>query len=403
LILPREIGTLVVGGGIVGLCVAGFLASDGMDVALIDDGRSNGSTTNAGSLHVQMQSRFMRLYPDHVAGVERQLPLYARAVDYWRALEDMTGGDFDMKVTGGLMVAESREQLDFLTYKAKRERAAGLDVEILDRAALDRIAPYFGPAVVGAELCANEGKLNPLLCNAAISGWARRKGAVLVDGVAATRIAPEASGFSVDCSAGTIRAGRVVLATAAGTTALAATAGVAIPARAEPLHMNITEATAPLIGHLVQHADRMITLKQFGTGQIVIGGGWPATLAGPRAHPTVSVASMIANVSLAQHIVPRLGGLRVIRTWAGVNTSVDGRGVLGEVPGMPGLFIAVPGDAGYTLGPISARMVADAVLGRRGSEDIALYSPGRFRQDAAAEVRQADLSPQRPASLAENG
>ena len=44
--------------------------------------------------------------------------------------------------------------------------------------------------------------------------------------------------------------------------------------------MNITEATEPLIHHMVQHADRPITLKQLAAGMVVIGGGWPATLAG---------------------------------------------------------------------------------------------------------------------------
>ena len=51
----------VVGGGIVGLCLAGFLAEAGHGVVLVDDGRHSGTTANAGSLHVQMQSRFMRL------------------------------------------------------------------------------------------------------------------------------------------------------------------------------------------------------------------------------------------------------------------------------------------------------------------------------------------------------
>lgn len=51
---------------------------------------------------------------------------------------------------------------------------------------------------------------------------------------------------------------------------------VAIPTKAEPLHMNITESGAPQINQLVQHAERSIALKQFGSGQIMIGGGWPA-------------------------------------------------------------------------------------------------------------------------------
>lgn len=376
--LPRSIGTLIVGGGVVGSCLAGFLADEGRDVLLIDDGRGGGSTSNAGSLHVQMQSRFMRLYPQNVPNMERQLPLYPKAIAFWQALANSLGADFDLKITGGLMVAESQEQFDFLTLKAQRERRLGLDVEMLDRRALDAIAPYFSPLIVGAELCANEGKLNPLLCNAAIRRWIRARGVVLAEDVRVEAIYKSGAGFEVQTPRGTLRAGQVVLAAGAASRLLAAAVGVAIPAAAEPLHMNITEATEPLIGHLVQHADRMITLKQFGTGQIVIGGGWAARLAQEGGYPEVELASLVANATLAQHIVPRLGALRIIRTWAGVNTSVDGMGVLGAVGTVPGLFVAIPGDAGYTLGPLSARLVADVVLGRTPSEDISLFSPGRF-------------------------
>ena len=376
--LPAEIGTLVIGGGVVGSCVAGFLADEGQDVLIIDDGRNAGSSSNAGSLHVQMQSRYMRLYPQHVPNMERQLPLYPKAVAFWQTLAAHLDADFDLKMTGGLMVAESQAQLDFLGQKAARERELGLDAEILDRAALSRIAPHFGPAIVGAELCANEGKLNPLLCNAAIRRWIKARGVVLAEGLRATSITRAGSGFMVATARGNVRAGRVVLAAAAGTRALAGGLNLNIPAAAEPLHMNITEATAPMIGHLVQHADRMITLKQLGTGQIVIGGGWPARQDHPDGHTQVELASLIANASLAQHIVPAIGNLRIIRTWAGVNTSVDGMGVLGAVPHVPGLFVAVPGDAGYTLGPLSARLVADVMLGRAPQEDIGPYQVDRF-------------------------
>ncbi|GLS21661.1 FAD-binding oxidoreductase [Labrys miyagiensis] len=380
--LLGEIDVLVIGGGVVGSCLAGFLAEEGVGVGVIDDGRIGGSNANAGSLHVQMQSRFMRLYPENVPGMEQQLPLYPRGVRFWQALQAKLGSEFDLKMTGGFMVAESQDQLDFLKVKARRERELGLDVEILDRATLDRIAPYFGPAVVGAELCANEGKLDPLLCNVAIRRWIKGLGVVLLENEPAGRIQREGAGFTVQTDRGPIKAGRVVLAAGSGSTDLARDLGVAIPARPEPLHMNITEATMPLIGHLIQHADRMITLKQLGTGQIVIGGGWPARLTGGRGYPTVELASLIANVTLAQHIVPRIAPLRVIRTWAGINTSVDGRGVLGEVGQVPGLFAAIPGDAGYTLGPLSAHIVAQLMLGRDPGEDVSPFSPGRFAPGA---------------------
>jgi glycine/D-amino acid oxidase-like deaminating enzyme len=373
-----EIGTLVIGGGIVGSCVGGFLATEGQDVAVIDAGWSGGSTANAGSIHVQMQSLFLRDFPEYVPGVERSLPLYRKAVGFWKSFQQELGEDCELRIGGGLMVAEDQRQLDLLIAKCRREQSLGLDVSIVERAELDRIAPYLGPAVVGAEFCADEGKVNPLLANTAIRRWAKRRGVVLIDAEPVLRLERTRSGFRAVTARGEIRAGRVVLAAGYGGKPLAAQLGIELPAEAEPLHMNITEATAPFISHLVQHADRRITLKQLSAGQVVIGGGWPAELRGPGEIPRTKLASMIGNVSLSQHIVPKIGALRVIRTWAGLNTNLDGCGVLGPSAAVPGLYYAIPGSAGYTLGPISARLVADCVLGRDPGEDIASCSPRRF-------------------------
>jgi glycine/D-amino acid oxidase-like deaminating enzyme len=373
-----EIGTLVIGGGIVGSCVGGFLATEGQDVAVIDAGWAGGSTANAGSIHVQMQSLFLRDFPEYVPGVERSLPLYRKAVGFWKSFQQELGEDCELRIGGGLMIAEDQRQLDLLIAKCRRERSLGLDVSIVERAELERVAPYLGPAVVGAEFCADEGKVNPLLANTAIRRWAKRHGVTFVDGEAVARIERHAPGFRVVTARGEIRAGRVVLAAGYGGKALAAQLGIDLPAEAEPLHMNITEATAPFISHLVQHADRRITLKQLSAGQVVIGGGWPAELRPNGEIPRTKLASMIGNVSLSQHIVPKIGALRVIRTWAGLNTNLDGCGALGPSAAVPGLYYAIPGSAGYTLGPISARLVADCVMGRDPGEDIASCSPRRF-------------------------
>ena len=154
--------------------------------------------------------------------------------------------------------------------------------------------------------------------------------------------------------------------------------GVVIPTKAEPLHMNITEAAAVSIGHLIQHAERSITLKQLGQGQIVIGGGWPARDRGREAPPEVLAASFLGNVALAARLVPQIGGLRVIRTWAGMNTTADGASTIGRLPQASRVVMALPGDAGYTLGPLVARMAAGVVLGTESEADMAGFAPARF-------------------------
>jgi glycine/D-amino acid oxidase-like deaminating enzyme len=381
--IPRDVAVAVIGGGIVGMSAALELARAGEEVLVLDDGgRLGGSNANAGSLHVQMQSRFIRMYPEQVPGLERSLPLYVAAGRRWAELEAELGTSLELKASGGLMVAETPDSYEFLARKCAREARLGLSVSMLDRAELRRVAPYLGDAVIGAEFCAEEGKLNPLLANRALRQAVQSLGGVVLPEARVARLEAAAPGWVLHTSAGAFRAGRVLVAAGAGTGALLAPLGLGVPTTAEPLHMNITEATAPLIHHLVQHAERMITLKQFVAGHVVVGGGWPARIAEGQA--TVAMPSLVGNLGLATQIVPRLASLRLLRTWAGINTTVDGQCVLGAAPGLPGLFLAVPGDAGYTLGPLVGRMAAAAMEGRDAGFDIAPYSAARFAATVAA-------------------
>jgi glycine/D-amino acid oxidase-like deaminating enzyme len=365
---------LVVGGGVTGIAAAIAAAEAGARVRVVDSGQNAGSNANAGSLHVQLQSRFIRLYPEQAPNVETSLPLYLQAVREWERL-DAAVGPFELSRKGGLMLAEGAEQLRFLDRKARREASFGLDVEILDRPALDRIAPWLGPQILGAELCRDEGKLNPLVANARLHAHARALGvAFATDRILGLEAGPPARAIG----AAPHPAGRIVVATGWGAGAVLSGVGLAVPSCAEPLHMNITEPGAAMIAHLIQHAERSITLKQFASGQIVIGGGWPARSRGEDAVPGVLAASMLGNVALAARLVPGIAGLRVIRTWAGMNTTVDGKTLLGPVPGAPGIIVAVPGDAGYTLGPLVGRIAAQLALGLPAETDWRPYGPARF-------------------------
>lgn len=366
---------LVIGGGIVGQVTAIRLAQAGARVTVVDAGLNAGSTANAGSLHVQMQSRFMRLYPDQVPNIEASLPLYCQAAEEWVHL-DQQYGSFELVRKGGLMLAETEAQLAFLEKKAEREVQKGVSVDMLDRSALERIAPWLGPQIIGAELCRNEGKVNPLAANLRLRAVADKLGVQFAQDHIRSLSADnqiKAIGHS-----GTYRADRTVIAAAWGAGALVQSFGMAIPSVAEPLHMNITEACSARIEHLVQHAERSITLKQFNSGQIVIGGGWPARDQGTNRVPTVEPSSLLGNVSLAARLVPTIGHVRIIRTWAGMNTTMDGASVIGPLPGCDRVVMAVPGDAGYTLGPLVARLAADCVLGQPDHSRIDRYSPTRF-------------------------
>jgi glycine/D-amino acid oxidase-like deaminating enzyme len=373
-----DFDTVVIGGGIVGLCVSWFLAQDGAAVACIDDGRDAGSTANAGSLHVQMQSRLLRLFPERLEDYQTTLPIYPRAVDYWHAIADGLGDDIELRTSGGLMIADNPTQMAALERKNGIERKKGVESDIIGRQELLRMAPYLNSNVQGAAYCAKEGKLNPLLANTAIRRKAQQSGAHVRSRSKATRIDVEPRGYRVTTATRVFHAARVVIAAGAGSGEIAATLGLHLPITAEPLHMNITEPAEPFMHNLLQHAELPITLKQLLNGQVLIGGGWPARQSAAGAQPEVLRESLTGNLQLAQQMVPRLGPLSVVRCWAGINPMVDLLSVIGEIDGLPGLFVAIPGDAGYTLGPYCARLLVDAMQGRSTDFPLSLFAPDRF-------------------------
>jgi glycine/D-amino acid oxidase-like deaminating enzyme len=367
--------TVVIGGGITGMSLSWFLAEEGVAVLCLDHGRDSGSTANAGSMHVQMQSRIATFYPDRIDELERTLWLYPLAVEFWKELADRLDGDIELRISGGLMVAEDDEQMRSLERKSARENRNGVETSLLDRDDLMRIAPYLDDTFVGACYCSLEGKVNPLLANAAIERRAKDAGATIRRETDVTGIERKASMFEIMSSAGRFTTERVVIAAGARSGELAETLDCPLVVHAEPLHMNVTSPAPRTIEHLVQHAARPVTLKQLQSGHVVIGGGWPAR-AGET--PQVLLDSVMGNLELAGHMVPAIRDLQLLRTWAGINPVTDLLSVLGGVARVPGLYIALPGDAGYTLGPVCARLLADSLLGRAAEYPLDDFSPGRF-------------------------
>jgi len=375
-----DVATLVIGAGIAGLSTALYLARAGMPVALVDRGYANGlaSGGNAGSLHAQLLSF------DHGARAEagggpaaRTLPLQLRSIALWRQLAGELGADFEMKTTGGLMVAENDEQLRFLEEKTAVERSVGVDCHVIGRDELRAREPALSEIFVGAAYCPEEGKINPLLATPAMLDAAVAAGVQLFERTEVLAIERQGSGFKVTTSRGVLRAGRIVNAAGAFAGRVGAMAGVDVPVFGAPLQMVVTEPVAPLVSHLVAHADRHLTLKQAANGNFIIGGGWTAGLDPVHQHPRPSLDSLEGNLWVALHVVPALAKLRVIRSWAAMNINIDGAPILGEHPDCPGLFNAVTSN-GYTLGPLVGQTTASLVLGKSPDFDLSPFSITRF-------------------------
>lgn len=376
---------LVIGGGVLGCAAAYHLARRGVDVLVVERGELNreASGSNAGTLHVQMPGKHFRLNYDrpdltraereHVGATDR---LYAEAARMWGTLEADLEADLGVRRHGGLMVAETEEDLALLDRKSRLERPFGIETEIVRTRDMLALAPHLSERLAGAAYCAEEGFANPLLAAPAYVRAAARYGARVrrharVVGIerAGTR------GFHVRTEAGTVEADRIVCAAGAQTPEIAAMVGLKLPITPHALQVMVTEPRPPVLDQLIQHGSRSLSLRQTPHGTFVIGGGWPAQPPQPpqspqpprvneieAARPQTVLPSIVGSARVVRDVLPCVAGARVLRAWAGMTTATGARnrvGFVGEHPREPGFFVLMAGGWGFALSPVLGQLLAE--------------------------------------------
>ena len=376
---PVTVDTLVIGGGVAGSCLAYWLAREGIEVMVVERDEVNlqASGANAGSLHVQLLAFDYALDAPPANRAADTLPLGPASVALWQEIQADTGQDLEMKVCGGLMLAETERDIAFLKGKIALERSRGIEAELIGANELRALEPCIGDTAIAAEWCPGEGKINPLKGTYAVVAKAQVLGARFRRGSSVTAIERDGTHWKVTTSRGEIRARRVVNAAGPWAAEIARLVGVEIPVRGAPLQMVVTEPVAPTLSRLVAYAHRHLTLKQMASGAFMIGGGWTADLDEPGRFSRALRDSVEGNLWIASRAVPALTGLHAIRIWAGMNVNIDRAPILGEVPGLPGFYNCVSSN-GYTLAPVLSRLTSELLAGKSTSLPVDQFSIHRF-------------------------
>ena len=369
---------VVIGAGITGIVASLWAARAGAQVVCLDRGAFYGEASggNAGSLHLQLLSWDFGRRNVFADAPLRTLPLQKEGIENWIELEKETGLDFEIALTGGVMVAEDREQMESLEAKARAERRVGIDTELIGGDEVRRLAPLLSREILGAAWCSGEGKINPLLACGALLRQARKDGAVFEEYAGVESVERARDGYRIRTRRGEILARKVLIAAGGWSAEIAQMFCVGVPVRGAPIQIIVTESVPPVAPFLIAHAGRHITMKQTDSGNILIGGAWSAE-ADRERHPCVKLASLEGNLWVAERIIPAIGPIPVIRSWGSMNIDIDGAPLIASLPDHPDVAVAAAAN-GYTLAPVIGREAANLVLTGRIRPDLAGFGLDRF-------------------------
>jgi sarcosine oxidase subunit beta len=379
---------VIVGAGIVGASCAYYLRKAGVDCALVDSGSafSAASTNNAGGLHYQFSFTAMREGRQSFARYLAIRDLNEDARDRWASLEAELGRDLDLSTHGGVVVGETPADIDQLRAKVELESSARFGSVFLERDELWARCPELSHEIEGGSWNPWEGHVNPRLVSGALMQDLAANGCHIWENSQVEAVARDSQGWHVRTQHASLRSGSLVVAAGAWTGKVARLLGLELPMSVRPLTMSVTQKTPPRMTALVMHASRPLSVKQVRDGNVVVGGGRPASLPvqGERwGKPGPHVPNLLTNLDDAARVVPGIEGLPVLRSWQGVlGFPADGQPIIGPIPGQRDAYVAVGGHTGWTIGPSCGWAVSNLVLGV-GDPIRPELSPVRFRSAAA--------------------
>ncbi|RWK55374.1 FAD-dependent oxidoreductase [Mesorhizobium sp.] len=193
---------VVIGGGVVGCSVLYHLAKAGWtDIMLIERSEltSGSSWHAAGGFHT-------------LNGDPNVAKLQAYTVQLYREIEELSGQSCSLHLTGGVMMADTPERMDFLRLAHAKGRYLGMDTELITPSEAKAMFPLMDETnFVGAMWDPVEGHLDPSGTTHAYAKAARKLGAEIVLRNRVVELTQEVDGtWNVVTEQGTAKAEHVV-------------------------------------------------------------------------------------------------------------------------------------------------------------------------------------------------
>lgn len=418
---PKACDVVVIGGGVIGVMTAWFLAEAGQRVVLCEKGRIAGEQSSRNWGWIRQQGR------DYA-----ELPIMMESLRIWQGLSQEFGPDLGFRQGGVLYLARTEAEMAGFQDWLDGARGFGVDTRMLDRAEVAQQVSGAAASWTGALFTPSDARAEPWVAVSILAQGAVARGAVLVENCA-VRALDLAGGrvAGVITEQGRIACDQVVLAGGAWSALFARAAGVNLP----QLSVKATVmATMPLPEVFTGNAadDRFAfrrrqdggyslapgaahdfylgpdAFRHFGAYLPVLRKDFRATRFHPKApadypdgwgtprhwspdaispferqrvlNPAPSARIMSEVCAAFASAFPMIGTPPLRAAWAGmIDTMPDVVPVIDRVASIPGFTIATGlSGHGFGIGPGMGRVIADLVLGRHTGHDLSRFRVSRF-------------------------
>jgi sarcosine oxidase, subunit beta len=382
--VPERAEIAIVGGGVMGLAIAYYLARHGLDdVVVLERGylAEGASGRNGGGVRQQWATEInIRLMQDSVELCRRF------AVD--------VGVNVWFRQGGYLFLARSAKEVARLEKNIAIQNRCGVATRMLEPSAAREIVPELDlTGIVGAAYNPTDGILFPWPF---LWGYARQAAAhgvrIFVQTPVTALAAEPGGGYAVTTPRGTVRARRVINATGAWSPKLAKLVGVDIPTYPIRHEICSSEPLKPFLRPMVSELASGLYCSQSMRGEIVGGVTIPGHASTYAMGSTLEFLATYARRLVK--LMPILGDIKILRQWAGpYDQSPDGNPIVGAVPGHPDMFLACGFVGhGFMMAPIVGKLYGEWLAGGAKHEIFERYTLQRFIDGSGAQHAKEDFN-----------
>jgi glycine/D-amino acid oxidase-like deaminating enzyme len=424
---PASADVVVIGGGIVGVFAAYYLAQRGVSVALVEKGRIGAEQSSRNWGWCRQQNRDAR-----------ELPMATKSLDLWEQFGAESGEDTGFHRCGLLYLSNDEAEISGWANWRDFAKTAGVTTHMLSgREAAER-GQATGRAWKGGVFSPSDGTADPGKAAPAVAAALIKLGGSVHQNCAARGIELEGGRVSgVITEAGVIKTKTAVLAGGAWASSFCRQLGIRFPQATirqsilsvSPVEHRLPDAVVSAGVSVTRRNDGRYALAISGSGNVdptsqllrfapqflpMFAKRWrnirPGGLEGIRGgHETLGRGRLDAPTPMervrildpkpnlpmirkihrrAVELLPQLREARITHTWAGfIDSTPDGVPGIGEVPGVPGFILAAGFSGhGFGIGPGAGHLIADLATGAEPIFDPVPFRPERFSASAWGKV-----------------